>query len=156
MKTLFAIVLSCLGLMTAQAQSKEWNEVLKNYLSMEDALVASNPGDAKNAMDKMHKDVLKLQSEAKGKNYEKEAKFLAAYLEAYNKANSLDEIRTGFEKISKSMIALAEQKVFDTDALYVVYCPMKKTNWLDDANTVKNPHYGKAMLTCGSVKKTIN
>lgn len=156
MKKLFVMLLGCLGVMTVQAQSKEWNDVLKNYLSMEDALVASNAGDAKNAMDTMRKDVLQLQSDAKGKNYEKEAKFLAAYLEAHNKANSLEDIRSAFEKISKSMIALAELKVFGSETLYVVNCPMKKANWLDDANTVKNPYYGKAMLTCGSVKKTIN
>lgn len=156
MKKVFALLLGCLGLVSAQAQSKEWNTVLQNYLTVEDALVASNPNDAKDAIAKMQKNVLELQSDAKGKKYEKEAKFLAAYLEAYGKSNSVDDLRTGFEKISKSMIALAEQKVFDAEALYVVYCPMKKASWLDDVKIVKNPYYGKAMLTCGSVTKTIN
>jgi Cu(I)/Ag(I) efflux system membrane fusion protein len=54
------------------------------------------------------------------------------------------------------MITLAESKALWNNKLYVFYCPMKKANWLDDANTVKNPYYGKSMLTCGSVKKTIN
>ncbi|MEW5677130.1 DUF3347 domain-containing protein [Flavobacterium enshiense] len=156
MKTLFFEIISLGAIMTAQAQQNEWATVLDHYLVMENALVASNPEDAKTAMEKMHKNVLQLQAEAKGKNYEKEVKFLAAYLEAHSKATSLDDLRSGFEKISKSMIALAELKVFGKDALYVVYCPMKKASWLDDANTVKNPFFGKAMLTCGSVKKTIN
>ncbi|ESU27008.1 hypothetical protein FLJC2902T_23490 [Flavobacterium limnosediminis JC2902] len=156
MKTLFLILMSWAGMVTTQAQSKDWNQLLKDYLVLEDALVASNVNDAKDAMGRMQKEVLQLQPEASGKAYQKELKFLAAYLDLYAKSDSLDEIRTGFGKISGSMIALADQKVFGSDTLYVLFCPMKKTSWLDDTKDVKNPYYGKAMLTCGSVKKTIN
>lgn len=156
MKSFFLILMSWIGLMSAQAQNKDWNQLLKNYLEVEDALVASNLTDAKNAIAKMQKEIQQLQPDATGKVHQKELKFLAAYLEVAGKADSLDDIRTRFEKISGSMIALAEQKVFTPETLYVVYCPMKKASWLDDATDVKNPYYGKAMLTCGSVKKTIN
>jgi Cu(I)/Ag(I) efflux system membrane fusion protein len=124
---------------------------------VEDALVASNVGNAKDALKQMQTDVQELQPVTAGKTaQQKELKFLAAYLDIYAKSDSLEDIRTGFGKISGSMIALAEQKVFAGQELYVINCPMKKVNWLDDSNTVKNPYYGKAMLTCGSVKKTIN
>lgn len=155
MKTLFVLLLSCLGL-TVQAQTKDWNQMLSNYLELEDALVASNLADAKTAMGKMQKEAIQLAPKTTGSVAQKELKFIAARLEVYGKADSLDDIRSGFEKISNSMIVLAEQKVFGSEALYVMYCPMKKANWLDDTNTIKNPYYGKAMLTCGSVKKTIN
>lgn len=148
--------MSFLGIMTAQAQSNDWNQMLKSYLDLEDALVASNMNDAKNAMSKMQKEALQILPKATGNTTQKELKFMAARLEVYGKYDSLEDIRSGFEKISNSMIVLAEQKVFGSETLYVVYCPMKKANWIDDANTVKNPYYGKAMLTCGSVKKTIN
>jgi hypothetical protein len=36
-----------------------------------------------------------------------------------------------------------------------MYCPMKKSNWLSNEKTVKNPYYGSAMLTCGEVTGTI-
>lgn len=156
MKTLFLILMSWVGLISTQAQNKDWNQLLKEYLTLEDALVASNPDEAKEAIAKMQKEVQQLQPDASGKAYQKELKFLAAYLEVAGKTTSLEDIRSRFEKISQSMIALAEQKVFGAEALYVMYCPMKKTSWLDDSNEVKNPYYGKAMLTCGSVKKTIN
>ncbi|ESU22853.1 hypothetical protein FEDK69T_17560 [Flavobacterium enshiense DK69] len=157
MKTLFIILMSWAGIMTTQAQSKEWDQLLKDYLAVEDALVASNVGNAKDALIQMQKDVLELQPVTTGKtSQQKELKFLAAYLDIYVKSDSLEEIRTGFGKISGSMIALAEQKVFAGKELYVLNCPMKKVNWLSASNTVKNPYYGKAMLTCGSVKKTIN
>jgi Cu(I)/Ag(I) efflux system membrane fusion protein len=149
--------MSWIGLTAMQGQSKEWNQLLKDYLAVEDALVASNVANAKDALVQMQKDVLELQPVAEGKtSQEKELKFLAAYLDIYTKSNSLEDIRTGFGKISGSMIVLAEQKVFAGQELYVMNCPMKKVNWLADSDKVKNPYYGKAMLTCGSVKKTIN
>lgn len=156
MKKLFVIFISFLGVMTAQAQSNDWNQLLKSYLDIEDALVASNVNDAKTAMAKMQKEALQLLPKATGNVPQKELKFLAARLEVYGKSESIEDVRAGFEKISNSMILLAEQKVFGSETLYVVHCPMKKANWLDDTNTVKNPYYGKSMLTCGSVKKTIN
>lgn len=157
MKTLFIILMSWAGIMTTQAQDKEWNQLLKDYLAVEDALVASNSDNAKEALKQMQTDVQALQPAIAGKTaQEKELKFLAAYLDIYVKAGSLEDVRTGFGKISGSMIALAEQKVFTGHELYVVNCPMKKVNWLDDSNAVKNPYYGKTMLNCGSVKKTID
>lgn len=156
MKTVFLILMSWVGMTAAQAQSNDWNQLLKDYLVLEDALVGSNATDAKEAVAKMQKEVQQLLPEASGKAYQKELRFLAAYLEVAGKASSVEDIRTRFEKISGSMIVLANQKVFGSETLYVVYCPMKKASWLDDANEVKNPYYGKAMLTCGSVTKTIN
>jgi hypothetical protein len=32
---------------------------------------------------------------------------------------------------------------------------MKKAIWLSSENTVKNPYYGKQMLTCGSLQETL-
>ncbi|MCG2611613.1 DUF3347 domain-containing protein [Flavobacterium sp. SM15] len=156
MKKLFVLLMSCLGFMTTQAQSNDWNHMLKSYLDIEDALVASNLNDAKSAMSQMQKEALQILPKATGNAAQKELKFIAARLEVYGKSESIEDVRAGFDKLSNSMIVLAEQKVFGSETLYVVYCPMKKANWLDDANTVKNPYYGKAMLTCGSVKKTIN
>ncbi|HSD13175.1 MAG TPA: DUF3347 domain-containing protein [Flavobacterium sp.] len=157
MKTFFLILMGWAGLLTAQAQDKEWSQLLKDYLKLEDALVESNAGNAKEALLQMQKDVQDLQPVTAGKAaQQKELKFMAAYFDIYSKTESLEEMRTGFGKISGSMITLADQKVFGSEKLYVLYCPMKKVTWLDDSDAVKNPFYGKAMLTCGNVKKTIN
>lgn len=155
MKTLFILLLSWAGLMTAQAQTNNWKQLLSDYLTVEDALFASNVGDAKNAIGKMQKEVQQLQTGASGKSYEKELKFLGAFLDIYGKSESLEEIRSGFQKISGSMITLAEQKLFGSDTLYVMFCPSNKASWLDDSKEIKNPYYGIAVTACGSIKKTI-
>ena len=56
MKKLFVIFISFLSSMTAQAQNNDWSQLLKSYLDIEDALVASNLSDAKSAMAKMQKE----------------------------------------------------------------------------------------------------
>ena len=35
-----------------------------------------------------------------------------------------------------------------------MYCPMVNKQWLQKGETVSNPYYGKAMLTCGEKKKS--
>ena len=42
---------------------------------------------------------------------------------------------------------------------YLDHCPMandgKGANWLSREKNIKNPYYGKAMLTCGKVTETL-
>ena len=43
--------------------------------------------------------------------------------------------------------------------LYKNFCPMyndkKGAIWLSETKTIKNPYYGKKMLTCGSVQEEL-
>jgi hypothetical protein len=45
------------------------------------------------------------------------------------------------------------------EAIYYQNCPMynkgKGANWLSKDNAIKNPYYGKEMLTCGKTIETI-
>ncbi len=42
------------------------------------------------------------------------------------------------------------------EPVYYMYCPMAKSNWLNDTEEVNNPYYGEMMLKCGSSKEVIN
>jgi membrane fusion protein, copper/silver efflux system len=42
------------------------------------------------------------------------------------------------------------------ETVYYMYCPMAKSNWLNDSKEVNNPYYGEMMLKCGSSKEEIN
>ena len=54
-------------------------------------------------------------------------------------------------------MALVAKAVKLTDApVYKAYCPMKKAYWLSAEKEIKNPYYGSAMLSCGSVMETIS
>jgi len=74
-------------------------------------------------------------------------------------AKTLDEARTNFKKLSTAVSALlkdAPPTAAVAPALYDVYCPMAKADWLQVSKDVANPYLGKQMSTCGKVTATID
>jgi len=63
--------------------------------------------------------------------------------------------REKFSSLSNNMFELAKSVKLSTEPVYQQYCPMKKASWLSNDKAIKNPYYGSAMLTCGSVKTTL-
>jgi hypothetical protein len=70
-------------------------------------------------------------------------------------SKDISKQREIFASLSTNMISLAKAAKISDVAIYVDYCPMKKSSWLSDEKAIKNPYYGSSMLTCGSVKETI-
>lgn len=72
---------------------------------------------------------------------------------------NLGEIRKALNQISESVINMEMAFKPNSETLYVIHCPMANNNqggdWLSTSKEVKNPYYGKAMLTCGEVSKEI-
>ena len=69
-------------------------------------------------------------------------------------SKDLTKQRASFQTLSANVIALSKATKVD-NPVYVAYCPMKKAYWLSAEQVIKNPYYGTAMLTCGSVTETI-
>jgi hypothetical protein len=66
--------------------------------------------------------------------------------------------RIHFSALSESAYGLV--KAFGAGKpVYHVYCSMAKDNegamWLSDSRDVKNPYFGKDMLTCGNIEEKI-
>ncbi|MEW5800445.1 MAG: DUF3347 domain-containing protein [Bacteroidota bacterium] len=71
-------------------------------------------------------------------------------------AGKIEHQREHFVMLSKDMYDLVT--AFGTErVLYKDFCPMydnkKGAMWLSETKTIKNPYYGKKMLTCGSVQE---
>ncbi|MEK7703954.1 MAG: DUF3347 domain-containing protein [Myxococcota bacterium] len=65
------------------------------------------------------------------------------------KAKTLDEARAAFKGVSMPMAMWAGMA--KPDKIDVVYCDMAKGSWLQARGPVRNPYYGKSMLSCGEV-----
>jgi hypothetical protein len=65
------------------------------------------------------------------------------------KSNSLKEARDAFEKLS----AQARQLTSGQSGYNVFHCPMLKKDWVQTSTTIANPYGGKAMVSCGEIKK---
>ena len=73
-----------------------------------------------------------------------------------SESNALDHQREHFTGLSKNLYELVKGLKMNTAVIYEQYCPMKKATWLSETSDIKNPYYGKQMLTCGKVTETLS
>lgn len=71
-------------------------------------------------------------------------------------AKDIEVQRNAFVDLSAHMTELIKGVQVTFDPVYEITCPMKKASWLSSDATVKNPYFGKQMLSCGKVTGTIN
>ena len=118
------------------------------YLKLKDELVRS---DAKTSS-ALAKAMLVLLSD---KKYAFSRTNLKAPLESLQKTEDIEVQRELFRLISNEMIQWASTTQSVSSKLYVQFCPMANNNkgakWLSTEEQIRNPFYGDAMLTCGSV-----
>ena len=134
--------------------SAAFNKALSSYLKMKDAFVVSDAGQvsafAKATSKKLKAIVLTDLAAMEKQHLMKSIEMLDAI--ATNK--DLESQRAHFVILNENMVPIA-MSVESSKIYYVQKCPMANNNkgafWLSTEEQVKNPYYGDAMLTCGSV-----
>ena len=118
------------------------------YLKLKDELVRS---DVKTSS-ALAKEMLVLLSD---KKYAFSRSNLKTLLGSLQETDDIEEQREFFRLISNEMIQWASSTQSVSNKLYVQFCPMANNNkgakWLSSEEQIRNPFYGDAMLTCGSV-----
>ncbi|MEY4937890.1 MAG: hypothetical protein RIS64_4249 [Bacteroidota bacterium] len=131
---------------------------LKNALVADNAKLAAEKGRfLKKALSDLDTKNWTIQQrnvyDAKAKKMEVDAEHIG------DNANKIDHQREHFENLSKNLFEIAKSLKINTEPVYWQFCPManegKGAYWLSKENKVKNPYFGKSMLTCGSVKETL-
>ena len=81
-------------------------------------------------------------------------------LEAISDASTIDVQRERFANFSQALYESIKSFGITGEEAYYQYCPMANDNqgayWLSDSKEIRNPYFGDKMLTCGSVKETLN
>jgi hypothetical protein len=146
MKQLLNLITLLLLLNSVQAQKTTVNDthLLTHYYELKDALVNS---DATAAFNKIL-DVINASSKDLKLPELLQKKLIAS-------GKDLEKQRIAFSELSMEMYALVKTKKLTNDIVYQEYCPMKKMYWLSNEPVIRNPYYGKMMLTCGSISQTI-
>ena len=71
----------------------------------------------------------------------------------------IEEQRKYFETVSDKMYAVLKGAEYTGPAVYRQYCPMafedKGAYWLSSEEEIRNPYFGKKMMSCGEVKETL-
>lgn len=149
MKNVIILTAIILLAFTAQAQKNE-NPMLKSYYEIKDALVNADGATASAKAGEMIK-VMSADSKDKLPALSK----LVVDVHKIAGTQDVAKQREIFANLSLNMYALAKSEKLSDDTIYQQYCPMKKTYWLSNEAAIKNPYYGKMMLTCGNVADTI-
>jgi copper chaperone CopZ len=139
-------------------------EVLNAYYAVKNALVGD---DGKTASAKA-KELLTALGKVSMANFNTEQhgvymplaekiKFDAEHIE---ETKDVSHQRDHFDTLSDNVFKVVKAFKVNTEPAYQQFCPMardgKGAYWISKEKGVKNPYYGKSMLTCGKVTETLN
>lgn len=127
-------------------KDKDLGMAYHHYSMLKEALVASNAAKAQQAARQLETMLAKVEGASSAKS---EASKVAAL-------DDLEGQRKAFSPLSDEMAKLVNGGKLSMGKIYVEYCPMAKASWLSSSSVIENPYYGDKMLSCGSVKETIN
>ena len=131
-----------------QLKDTQQDEVLKQYFSLKDALVASNASNAQ-------KEATTLTTSLKASPAFAKSVLMS---DSIAKTNDLAKQRSTFTNLSNKLIAQFSKTSLLKGSFYMQFCPMANEGnggyWLAAEQEVRNPYYGDEMLNCGEVKKT--
>ncbi len=166
MKTLKTVLLSLI-LFVAFTQAKAQdqiagtsvNSVITAYLGVKNALAADNNEAAKSKAKELLAAVTAVQPDKFTANQKTiwaanvdKLQFDSRHI---SESAALDHQREHFASLSKNLFNVVKGLKLNTTVVYYQYCPMKKASWLSETSAIKNPYYGKQMLTCGKTTETL-
>lgn len=136
------------------------NALLADYYGMKDALVATDGKAAQQKSNDFLRELTKIDMAQMTKEqhdlYMPFASKIKSDAESIAKIQDAGQQRTHFNDLSNNLFAVLKLFKINEKPVYQQYCPMKKAYWLSDNSSIKNPYYGKMMLTCGKVTEILN
>lgn len=144
----------------SNTQSSDVKQVLTDYLTLKDALVATNKDEAAKAGTKLENSLSSFNLSSFTSEQQEELKDIISDAKEHAEhivKSEMDHQREHFKTLSKDIMDLVAITGTET-TLYQQFCPMydKGSTWLSMSKDIKNPYYGSKMLTCGKVQKVIN
>lgn len=153
-KLIFTALFSIFSILNLSAQKSDASisKLYQNYLNIKTALATDNSDEASKAANTFIKSAsmvdYKVLSEGNLDVLRKNASKIAD-------SRSIETQRESFKGLSQNMIAMTKNFKLSDKSVFVQYCPMAEAFWLSSEKEIKNPYYGKSMLTCGSLKSEI-
>ena len=138
----------------SNAFSSDFSEALPSYLKMKDAFVASDAGQV-SAFAKTTSEKLKtISTDDLGTMEKQHLTKSIEMLDAIANNDNLENQRAHFVILNENIVPIA-MSIKNSINYYIQKCPMANNNkgavWLSMEEEIRNPYYGDAMLTCGSV-----
>lgn len=134
-------------------------QVIADYMTLKEALVATDKDAAAMAGNKMVNTLNSFDVSSYNAEQQNELKDIIKdgieHAEHIGKSE-MDHQREHFKTLSKDVMDMVAITGTET-TLYQQFCPMydKGSAWLSMEKDIKNPYYGSKMMTCGKVQKEI-
>ncbi len=148
--------------------SKDFQNQLKavfnDYIKLKDALVKDDSNnvmaESEKLLDNVSKVDMKLLTDNETHvNWMRLEKEIKASAMSISNTSDIKEQRDHFKHLSSHLIN-AVQLFGVNETVFVEFCPMADNDngayWLSKEEKILNPYFGDAMLSCGSVKQTID
>ena len=147
----------------SESFQQQLGKVFTSYLSLKDASVASDAQKVESGASTTSQAVagvdMKLLSGAAHNDWMSYLTPIQTSLKEIESTADIEVQRKAFSTLSENLYkSIKAFGLAGTEAFYD-YCPMAFNNegayWLSDKAVIRNPYFGDAMLTCGSVKETL-
>ncbi len=141
----------------------KFSVILSAYIQLKNALVKSDPNAASTAGKLVMKAIEGIDSKSLTNKQNLVWMIFADKIyydaEHIKGTSEMEHQREHFMTLSKNLFEMAEALNANKEDLYYQFCPManegKGAYWISEQSKIKNPYYGKKMLTCGSTKGTL-
>lgn len=146
--------------MDSNTQNPDVKLMLADYMTLKDALVATNKEESANAGKKLESSLSNFNVSSYTAEQQKELNDIITDAKEHAEHIGKSEMshqREHFKVLSKNMIDMMAITGTNT-TLYQQFCPMYDggSAWLSMNKDIKNPYFGSKMMTCGKVQKVIN
>lgn len=141
----------------------KFNVLLSSYIELKNALVNNDPNAASTASKLIMKTIesinIKNLTNKQDLSWTMYSDKISTDAEHIKSTREVAHQREHFMSLSKNLYELAIALNVNNNELYYQFCPMandgKGAYWLSEQSKIRNPYYGKKMLSCGSTKKTL-
>jgi len=147
----------------SESFQQQLGKVFTSYVALKDAFVASDIEKVKSEASMTSQAVagvdMKLLSGAAHNDWMSYLTPIQTSLKEIEGTADIEVQRKAFSALSENLYkSIKAFGLAGTEAFYD-FCPMAFNNegayWLSDKAAIRNPYFGDAMLTCGSVKETL-
>ncbi len=147
-------------IMNSKMQNSGAKQILTDYMTLKDALVADNKDAAAKAGKKLESSLNSFNLSTYTAEQQKELMDIITDAKEHAEhigKSEMDHQRVHFKILSKDIMDLVAITGTET-TLYQQFCPMYDggSAWLSMNKEIKNPYYGSKMMNCGKVQKEIH
>ncbi|WP_149277200.1 efflux RND transporter periplasmic adaptor subunit [Pareuzebyella sediminis] len=133
--------------------------VIRKYIELKDALVASEATSASQAANELLESINNMEIEIQGNVIGELIKSIKTGARTISEIRNIEQQRTIFTSLSEKMVHIVSAFKNINQTIYIQFCPMadenKGAHWLSYDSEILNPYFGTKMLNCGSTVKTL-